>query len=139
MFEKTCVISDNCVPFSAGALCALNHDRPPSCLYARRYSADSCGRLFGRRCSKSSNRTPTGQRSFALQSTGRPHGTISAALEQCTGGLYAHSKDAPVHSRTIATCVAVTLQRLRRQINWLHLLTYLQKVNASMDSHIPII
>jgi len=38
---------------------------------ARRYSADSCGRLRDRRFRKSSKRTATGQRSFALPSTGR--------------------------------------------------------------------
>jgi len=39
----------------ANALCAVNHDQSPYCLYARRYSANRCGCLCGRRCSMSSN------------------------------------------------------------------------------------
>ena len=48
------------------SLCAVNHDRPPGRLYARRYSADSCGCLCSRRSSKSSNRTATGRWCFAV-------------------------------------------------------------------------
>jgi len=54
--ERQCLkqYSIGCAVSEDGS-CAVNHDRWPCWLYTRRYSADSCGRLCGRRCSKSSN------------------------------------------------------------------------------------
>jgi len=65
-FSWQCSSGTMAVCLARDSLCAVNHDRPPGRLYARRYSADSCGCLCSRRSSKSSNRTATGRRCFAV-------------------------------------------------------------------------
>jgi len=77
---------------------------------------------------QSSNRTATGQRSFALPSM--CVGTISATLlwniSHFTGRFWAHSEDAPftVEQQQPSTGTAVIYSGCGVRYNWLYLLTY---------------